>query len=52
MLDAVVSATAAATTPATVAERRLVSVLFVDLVGFTPFSETHDAEDVRAMLAR
>jgi class 3 adenylate cyclase len=31
-------------------ERRLVSVLFVDLVGFTSFSETHDAEDVRAML--
>jgi class 3 adenylate cyclase len=31
-------------------ERRLVSVLFVDLVGFTSFSEGRDAEDVRAML--
>ena len=31
-------------------ERRLVSVLFVDLVGFTSFSETRDAEDVRSML--
>ncbi len=34
------------------AERRFVSVLFVDLVGFTPFSEGRDSEDVRAMLAR
>ncbi|MGD9955943.1 MAG: adenylate/guanylate cyclase domain-containing protein, partial [Candidatus Nanopelagicales bacterium] len=33
-------------------ERRLVSVLFVDLVGFTSFSEGRDAEDVRAMLSR
>ncbi len=31
-------------------ERRLVSVLFVDLVGFTNFSEGRDAEDVREML--
>jgi class 3 adenylate cyclase len=31
-------------------ERRVVSVLFVDLVGFTTFSEGRDAEDVRAML--
>jgi class 3 adenylate cyclase len=31
-------------------ERRVVSVLFVDLVGFTGFSEGRDAEDVRAML--
>jgi class 3 adenylate cyclase/tetratricopeptide (TPR) repeat protein len=36
----------------TATERRLVSVLFVDLVGFTPYSEAHDAEDVRAMLER
>ena len=33
-------------------ERRLVSVLFVDLVGFTSFSEGRDAEDVRAMLTQ
>ena len=31
-------------------ERRLVSVLFVDLVGFTSFSEGRDAEDVSAIL--
>ena len=33
-------------------ERRMVSVLFVDLVGFTTFSEGRDAEDVRAMLTQ
>ena len=31
-------------------ERRVVSVLFVDLVGFTSKSEQLDPEDVRAML--
>ncbi len=36
--------------PAT--ERRLVSVLFADLVGFTSISEERDAEDVRALLDR
>ena len=41
-----------ATTAAPVAERRLVSVLFADLVGFTPFSEGRDAEDVREALTR
>ena len=35
-----------------VAERRLVSVLFADLVGFTPFAEERDAEDVRETLSR
>ena len=35
-----------------VAERRLVSVLFADLVGFTPFAEERDAEDVRDTLTR
>ena len=31
---------------------RLVSVLFVDLVGFTSLSESRDAEDVRELLGR
>jgi len=35
-----------------VSERRLVSILFVDLVGFTPFAEGRDPEQVRDMLAR
>jgi len=34
------------------AERRLVTVLFADLVGFTPFAEERDAEDVRDTLSR
>jgi class 3 adenylate cyclase len=34
------------------AERRLVSVLFADLVGFTTLSERCDAEDVRELLTR
>jgi class 3 adenylate cyclase/tetratricopeptide (TPR) repeat protein len=46
----------AATTPGptggSAAERRLVSVLFADLVGFTPFAEGRDAEDVRETLGR
>src|SRR4051794_2044226 len=37
---------------APVAERRLVSVLFTDLVGFTTLSEGRDAEDVRELLSR
>ena len=36
----------------TIAERRLVSVLFADLVGFTPFAEERDAEEVRDTLTR
>ena len=35
-----------------VAERRVVSVLFVDLVGFTTASEARDAEDTRELLTR
>ena len=34
------------------AERRLVSVLFADLVGFTALSESRDAEEVRELLTR
>ena len=34
------------------AERRLVSVLFGDLVGFTPLSENRDPEEVRELLSR
>ncbi len=37
---------------ATLAERRFVTVLFVDLVGFTPFAEERDAELVRETLDR
>ncbi len=35
-----------------VAERRHVTVLFADLVGFTPISQQRDAEDVRELLSR
>ncbi|MGE5273975.1 MAG: ATP-binding protein [Verrucomicrobiota bacterium] len=34
------------------AERRFVSVLFADLVGFTTLSESRDAEEVRELLSR
>ena len=44
--------TDAARTAAPVAERRLVSVLFADLVGFTAASEGRDAEDTRELLTR
>ena len=35
-----------------VAERRLVSILFADLVGFTALAEGRDAEDTRELLSR
>jgi class 3 adenylate cyclase len=37
---------------APVAERRFVSVLFADLVGFTSLSEVRDSEEVRELLSR
>src|SRR6476659_8185484 len=48
------AAVAAAQPPreAAVSERRLVTVLFADLVGFTPLSESRDAEEVRELLSR
>src|SRR5438105_1333738 len=52
---AALGAPAAAPPPAVAAptaERRLVSVLFADLVGFTTLSERRDAEDVRELLSR
>jgi class 3 adenylate cyclase/tetratricopeptide (TPR) repeat protein len=42
----------AAQAGAPVAERRLVSILFADLVGFTAFAEERDSEDVRDTLTR
>ena len=41
-----------AAAPSPVAERRVVSVLFADLVGFTTFAEGRDAEEVRETLTR
>jgi class 3 adenylate cyclase len=38
--------------PVPTAERRLVSVLFADLVGFTTLAEGHDPEDTRELLTR
>jgi class 3 adenylate cyclase/tetratricopeptide (TPR) repeat protein len=46
------AATAPAPRAAPAAERRLVSVLFADLVGFTSLSESRDAEAVRELLSR
>jgi class 3 adenylate cyclase len=46
------AAVPAARTAEPVAERKLVSVLFADLVGFTSASETRDAEDTRELLSR
>src|SRR5579884_1278166 len=49
--DAPAQATPVAHEPA-LAELRMVSVLFVDLVGFTSLSEAREAEDVRELLGR
>ena len=45
-------ATSRVTGPARVAERRLVSVLFADLVGFTAYAADRDPEEVRETLTR
>ena len=51
LLDATaVPAPGQAAPPAT--ERRLVTILFADLVGFTTLSEQRDAEDVRELLGQ
>jgi class 3 adenylate cyclase/tetratricopeptide (TPR) repeat protein len=42
----------AAVAQATIAERRLVTVLFADLVGFTSLSEHRDPEEVRDLLSK
>jgi len=47
---ATVVSASGSTEPAT--ERRLVSVLFTDLVGFTTLSESRDSEEVRDLLSR
>src|SRR3954468_19441672 len=39
------------TAPVAIAERRVCSVLFCDLVGFTPLSEARDPEEVRELLS-
>ncbi len=55
---AVLASTASLTSPAPAerathaAERRLVSLLFLDLVGFTTASEDRDAEDTRELLSQ
>ena len=48
---ALAGAGAAAATEGPVAERRMCSVLFCDLVGFTPLSEARDPEEVRELLS-
>jgi predicted ATPase/class 3 adenylate cyclase len=51
-LQAEAARPAPAAVAAPAAERRIVSVLFVDLVGFTAASEARDAEDTRELLTR
>jgi class 3 adenylate cyclase/tetratricopeptide (TPR) repeat protein len=46
------AAAGAKLSPTPQSERRLVSVLFADLVGFTTLSEKRDAEEVRDLLTR
>ena len=46
------AAAAATSTRGPVAERRVCSVLFCDLAGFTPLAEARDPEAVRELLSR
>ena len=48
----VVAADVATPAAAEAGERRFVTAMFADLVGFTAFSESRDPEEVRAMLTR
>jgi class 3 adenylate cyclase/tetratricopeptide (TPR) repeat protein len=50
--DAAAPGTAAQAATESGSERRLVSVLFADLVGFTAASENRDAEETRELLTR
>ncbi len=50
-LDARATAAPSSAHAGPVAERRLCSVLFVDLVGFTPLAEKRDAEEIRELLS-
>jgi class 3 adenylate cyclase len=49
--SAAAGASASSEAEASVSERRLVSVLFADLVGFTTLSERRDPEEVRELLS-
>src|SRR4029453_4559439 len=49
---AAAGSSAPSSAPQPVAERRVVRVLFADLVGFTTLSEGRDAEETRDLLAR
>ncbi len=51
-VPAAAAAAGSAATDAPQAERRVCSVLFCDLVGFTPLSEVRDPEEVRELLSR
>lgn len=46
------AAEAAPAAPAPATERRIVSVMFADLVGFTSYSEGRDPEEIRETLSR
>ncbi len=52
MAPAVVPPPGVVPVPAPAVQRRVTSVLFGDLVGFTALSEARDAEDVRGLLTR